>query len=57
MSFKEIFANYLEESAAEIRAFRLDKTYLEEVYYSMKDALEDFYIQGIEEARLKPIDK
>jgi hypothetical protein len=55
MKNKEQFAFYLEEMAAEIRAFTLTKAYLDDMYPSLREAAKQFYNNEYENARIKGV--
>lgn len=51
----ENFTDYLEELAAELRAFTLTKAYLDDVYPTLLDFAKQFYDEAYENASLKGI--
>ena len=55
MKNKEQFAFYLEELAAEIRAFPLTQAYLDDMYGSLRERAKKFYDAEYENATIKKV--
>ncbi|CAB4128471.1 hypothetical protein UFOVP100_35 [uncultured Caudovirales phage] len=54
---KQHFALYLEELAAELRAFKMNREYLEEMHDSLMHNFNSFYDDAKEYCRLREIEK